>query len=155
MKIQWKRLILCILIPLVVGGVSALISRGGMENFASVKQPPLAPPDILFPIVWTILYVLMGIASYLVSVSDTPYRSKTALTVYGVQLFFNFAWSIIFFNFEAYVISFIWLLVLWVLIGITAFLFYGISKAAGYLMIPYLAWVSFAAYLNLGIAILN
>jgi len=155
MKIQWKKLIICILIPLCVGIVSGLLSRGGMEGFSSLEQPPLSPPAILFPIVWTILYVLMGIASYLVLVSDMPYRSKTALTVYGIQLVFNFVWSLIFFNLAAYVAAFIWLLVLWVLIIISTILFYGINKAAGFLMLPYLLWVTFAAYLNLGVAILN
>ena len=155
MKIQWKKLIVCIAVPLIVGIISAFLSRGGMETFAALEQPPLSPPGILFPIVWTILYVLMGISSYLVSISDTPYRSRTALTVYGIQLFFNFCWSLIFFNLAAYYAAFVWLIALWALIIITAVLFYGINKTAGYLMIPYIIWVTFAAYLNLGVAILN
>ena len=155
MKIQWKKLIVCIAIPLIVGIVSAFLTRNAMEAFTVLDKPPLSPPGILFPIVWTILYVLMGIASYLILISDTPYRSRTALTVYGVQLFFNFCWSLLFFNLEAYLAAFIWLIVLWVLIIITAVLFYGINKTAGLLMIPYIIWVTFAAYLNLGIAILN
>ena len=99
MKIQWDKLLKSIALPLAVGGVSALISMDAMQSFGSLNQPPLSPPAWLFPLVWSILYVLMGIASYLVLVSDKPARAKTALTVYGVQLFFNFFWSIIFFNF--------------------------------------------------------
>lgn len=155
MKIQWKKLIICIAIPLLVGGLAALITMGSMESFALLNKPPLSPPGWLFPVVWTILYTLMGIASYLVYTSGQPYRSKTALTVYGVQLFFNFFWSIIFFNLEMYLFAFIWLVVLWLLILVTTVLFYRIEKSAGYLMIPYLIWVTFAGYLNLGIYILN
>ena len=155
MKIEWKKLLLCVAIPLAVGGVAAVLTAGGMESFSAMKQPPLSPPGWLFPIVWTILYTFMGIASYLVATADKTYRARTALTVYGVQLFFNFLWSIVFFNLGAYWFAFVWLLILWVLIIITTVLFYGISKPAGYLMIPYLVWVTFAAYLNFAIALLN
>lgn len=154
MKIQWKKLIISIAIPLLIGGLSALITMGSMEDFDSLNKPPLSPPGWLFPVVWTILFTLMGIASYLVYTSGNP-DSKTALTVYGVQLLFNFFWSIIFFNLEMYLFAFIWLVVLWLLILVTTILFYRIRKPAGYLMIPYLIWVTFAGYLNLGIYILN
>ncbi len=153
MKIEWKKLISCIAIPLIVGGVSALLTRGSMETFASVNKPPLSPPGWLFPIVWTILYILMGVASYLVLTSGK--MNRTALTVYGIQLAFNFLWPILFFNLELYLLSFIWLVILWLLILITTVLFYIISKPAGYLMIPYLLWVTFAGYLNLAIYLLN
>lgn len=155
MKIDWKKLIISILIPLAVGGLSALLTMGSMQEFATLNKPPLSPPGWLFPVVWTVLYILMGIASYLVSTSSKPYRSRTALTVYAIQLVFNFFWSIIFFNLEWYLFAFIWLVALWILIIITAVLFYRISKPAGYLMIPYILWVTFAAYLNLAIFILN
>ncbi|MCI8590134.1 MAG: tryptophan-rich sensory protein [Clostridiales bacterium] len=153
MKIQWKKLILCIVLPLAVGGLSALLTRGGMEVFQSLNKPLLSPPGWLFPVVWTILYILMGIASYLVLTSGKPNRA--ALTVYGIQLAFNFFWSIIFFNLEAYLFSFIWLVILWILIFVTMILFYGISKPAGYLLLPYLLWVTFAGYLNFYIYLLN
>ena len=97
----------------------------------------------------------MGIASYFVLVSDKPARAKTALTVYGIQLAFNFLWSIIFFNLENYLFAFVWLMMLWLLIILTTVLFWRIDKRAGYLMIPYLLWVTFAAYLNFGIYLLN
>lgn len=153
MKIQWKKLIFCIALPLAVGGLSALLTRGGMETFESLNKPFLSPPGLLFPIVWTILYILMGIASYLVITSGKP--SRSALTVYGIQLVFNFFWSIFFFNFEAYLFSFIWLIILWILILTTLILFFKISEPAGYLLIPYLFWVAFAGYLNYYIYLLN
>ncbi len=153
MKIQWKRLILCIAIPLAVGGISALLTSSGMETFQALSKPPLSPPGWLFPVVWTLLYILMGIASYLVLASGKP--SRSALTFYGLQLLFNFFWSIIFFNLERYLFAFVWLIALWILIFITTVLFYKISKPAGYLMIPYLLWVAFAGYLNLFIYLLN
>lgn len=155
MKIEWKKLIISILIPLAVGGLSALLTRESMQTFDSITKPPLSPTPWLFPVVWTILFILMGIASYLIATSNKPFRSKTALTVYAIQLVFNFFWSIIFFNLEMYLFAFIWLVVLWALIILTAVLFYRISKPAGYLMIPYILWVTFAGYLNFAIFLLN
>jgi len=153
MKIQWKNLVTCLFIPLAVGSLSALLTQNNMKTFGLLNKPALAPLGWLFPIVWTILYVLMGIASYLVLISEKP--NDTALTVYGIQLIFNFFWSIIFFNLEMYLFAFIWLVVLWLLILKTTILFYQISKVAGYLMIPYLLWVTFAGYLNFSIYLLN
>ncbi|MDE5804425.1 MAG: tryptophan-rich sensory protein [Lachnospiraceae bacterium] len=153
MKIQWKNLITCIAIPLAVGSLSALLTRNSMETFNAVIKPGLAPPGWLFPVVWTILYVLMGIASYLVLTSGKP--NDKALTTYGIQLIFNFFWSLIFFNLELYLFAFVWLVLLWLLILKTTLLFYQISKPAGYLMVPYLLWVTFAGYLNLSIYLLN
>lgn len=156
MKIKWKTLLICIAIPLLVGGISGFITMGAMDNFKALDKPPLSPPGWLFPVVWTVLFTLMGIASYLVLTSSASSKDITnALKLYAVQLLFNFLWSILFFNLELYTFAFIWLLVLWVLIIITTVKFYRISKPAGYLLIPYLLWVTFAAYLNLGIAILN
>ena len=149
-----KSFIVAVLIPLAVGGLSALISRGGMETFSMIQKPPLTPPAIVFPIAWTILYILMGIASYFVFVSDSPLKDS-ALRVYGIQLVFNFFWSIFFFNFGAYLFSFFWLLAMWLIIIICILLFFAIDKKAAYLMLPYLAWVTFAGYLNLGVYFLN
>lgn len=153
MKLQWKTLFICIAIPLAVGGLSAFFTRDSMEAFASINKPALSPPAWLFPVVWTILYTLMGIASYLVVTA--PKSDNLALLVYGLQLFFNFMWSIIFFNLGLYLPAFLWLVLLWILILITTLLFYSISKPAGYLMLPYLAWVTFAGYLNYAIYLLN
>lgn len=163
MKINLKMAAVFIALPLLAGLFSGFLSKGGMEQFQRMNKPPLSPPGILFPLVWTILYVLMGIASYLIFESGNREKSsdensqnvKDALTVYGVQLAVNFFWSIFFFRFQWYFFSFFWLVLLWVLIYYTFRLFYLISKTAAYLLLPYLAWVTFAGYLNLGVALLN
>lgn len=152
MNINWKNLITAISIPLAVGGLSALLTGDGMQSFQTVNQPPLSPPAWLFPLVWTILYILMGIASYLVVRKE---GSSKALTLYAIQLIFNFFWSVWFFGFGWYLFSFLWLICLWVLILATLISFYRISKPAGYLLLPYLLWVTFAGYLNLGVYLAN
>ena len=152
-KTKWKLLILCIALPLAVGALSAFLTRGGMSDFDRVLQPPLAPPAWLFPVVWTILYTLMGISSYLVLTSGDP--SKYALLLYFVQLILNFFWSLIFFGLQNYLFAFVWLVALWAAILGTIFLFSRSSKTAALLMIPYLLWVTFAGYLNFGIYLLN
>lgn len=155
MKKSVKNLIIAIVIPLLVGGLSALLA-GGMDSFQTVSKPPLSPPGWLFPVVWSVLYILMGIASYLVYTTSAPtYLKNGALLSYAVQLFFNFMWSIIFFRFEAYLFAFIWLIALLILIIITAVRFYKVKPFAGVLLLPYIAWVAFAGYLNLAIYILN
>ena len=156
MKSDKNRLIIGLAIPLVVGGAAGLLTMNSMEAFEALNQPPLSPPGWLFPVVWTVLYVLMGIASYLVSVSDAPHEEKArALWTYGIQLAFNFLWPIAFFNLKWYLFAFLWLVILWILILITALRFGRIRKPAGYLLVPYLLWVAFAGYLNLGIYLLN
>lgn len=156
MKIKWNQLIICIVIPLAVGGLSAFLTQNSMEVFQSLNKPLLSPPGWLFPIVWTILYILMGIASYFIYTSEAPQQAiGRALSVYGLQLIVNFFWSIFFFNLELYLFSFFWLVLLWVLIIITLILFYRISEPAAYLLVPYLLWVTFAGYLNLAIYLLN
>ncbi|MBE6992909.1 MAG: tryptophan-rich sensory protein [Ruminococcaceae bacterium] len=156
MNIKWKQLLICIAIPLAVGALSALLSGDGMAEFATVNQPPLSPPAWLFPVVWTILYTLMGIASYLVLTSGASTdKTKKALAVYGIQLAVNFFWSIIFFRFSMYLFAFFWLILLWLLIIVTMVRFYRIKEPAGDLIVPYLLWVTFAGYLNFGIYLLN
>ncbi len=156
LKIKWKKLLVCLAVPLLVGGLSALISGGGMDAFETMNQPPLSPPGWLFPVVWTILYLLMGYAWYRVSESGAPRGEiARARSAYTLQLALNFFWSIWFFNFRLYLFSFVWLVALWVAILITLIRFWRIDKVAGILLIPYLAWVTFAGYLNLGIALLN
>ena len=143
-------------LPLAVGGLAGWLTMGSMSTYGALVQPPLAPPPWVFPVVWTVLYVLMGIASYLVSVSDAPHEEKArALWTYGIQLAFNFLWPIAFFNLKWYLFAFLWLVILWILILITALRFGRIRKPAGYLLVPYLLWVAFAGYLNLGIYLLN
>lgn len=156
MKQRIKTFFICIAIPLFVGGLSALLSQNSMKTFQHLNKPPLSPPGLLFPIVWTILYILMGIASYfIITANEDKQQIQQALVLYGSQLFVNFWWSIFFFNFEWYFFSFLWLVLLWLLIYFTIQAFYSISKIAGYLMIPYLLWVTFAGYLNFFIFLLN
>ncbi len=156
MKINKKLLAVCLLIPLSVGGLSALLTMGSMERFSSLDQPPLSPPAWIFPVVWTILFALMGVSLYRVLTSGAQQDAITAaLASFALQLAFNFFWSIWFFNFGWYWFALVWLLTLWVFIIINTVMFWRIDKTAGYLMIPYIAWVTFAAYLNLAIAYLN
>ena len=127
-----------------------------MKAFESLNQPPLSPPGWLFPIVWTVLFILMGIASYLVYTSGRSHRARrSALDLYGAQLIANFFWPVLFFNMGLYLPAFLWLLFLWILILLTLRAFLPISRPAGYLLIPYLLWVLFAAYLNAGVFFLN
>ena len=155
-RIQWKPLLLSLALPLATGGFSAFLTKDGMRAFSALRQPPLSPPAWLFPVVWTLLYLMMGLASYLVYVSGAsdPRRGR-ALTVYGLSLAANFLWPILFFTVQAWLWAFLLLLVLWVLVAATSLLFGAIEPKAGRLMIPYLLWLSFAAYLNLGVWLLN
>ena len=152
-------LIIAIIIPLVVGGMSSFLTKDAMMIFDSVKKPPLSPLGILFPIVWTILYVMMGVSSYLIYKEKDNVNVKglvkSTLIIYGVQSFFNFFWSIIFFKFAMYKFAFVWLLILWALVLLYIIKSYKINKVASYLMMPYLMWMTFAGYLNIMIAILN
>ena len=156
MKVNKKLLIICLAVPLAVGGVAALLSGGGMDAFEALNKPPLSPPGWLFPVAWTILYLLMGLASYLAVESMGPQQIiNRSIALYALQLLFNFLWPIVFFNLEWYLFAFIWLIALWILILLTLRQFRRVSKPAANLLIPYLIWVAFAGYLNLGIYILN
>lgn len=153
-KINWKVLLVSLAISLGAGILSSLLSGNSMGEYQELYQPPLAPPGWLFPIVWTILFILMGTAAYLVYESDAGEEDKrAALTVYGVQLLVNVGWSIIFFRLDAYLLAFAWLLLLWYLIYRTIRLFWVIDTTAGGILLPYIVWVTFAGYLNLAIAI--
>ena len=155
LRIDWKKLLISIAIPLGVGGLSALLTSGNMMLFEEIEKPPLSPPGWLFPVVWTILYILMGVALYLVVTTMTKENKLPAFISFGVQLFFNFFWSVIFFNAQAYLFAFIWLVLLWVAIVANIYFFSRINLTSAKLLIPYLVWVTFAGYLNLGIYILN
>lgn len=156
MQIRLKSLAVCLLIPLLVGGISAIFNTSAMKEFENLNQPALSPPAIVFPIVWTVLYILMGIASYIVcDAGISEIKRNSALTFYGLQLFFNFAWSFIFFTFGLYLFAFFWLIALFVLVLITACKFYKISKPAGLLFVPYVIWLIIAGYLNIMIYVLN
>lgn len=153
-KINWKALLISLAISLGTGGVAALLTSDAMQRFEELNKPPLSPPGWLFPVVWTVLFILMGISAYLVYKSYDP-RKRGALAVYGVQLALNFIWTILFFGFSAYYAAFVCLMLL---IGSIAWMiaaFYPVNKAAALLQLPYLVWVLFAGYLNLAIALLN
>lgn len=160
-----------ILVPLAVGITAGLLTRGGMDGFEAMNQPPLSPPAWVFPIAWTILYTLMGISSYLIFVSDVKGKKTTgntesintkenreteqAFTTYGYQLLVNFLWPVFFFNFQWYFFSFLWLVFLWVMVAKMILEFGKISPLAALLNVPYLLWLSFAGYLNFGVWLLN
>lgn len=155
MKANWKKRLICWAIPLAVGGLSALLS-GGMSAYREVNQPPLSPPGWVFPVVWTVLYLLMGEASYRVLTSGKDDRQvRKALMAYGAQLLLNFLWSPVFFGGRMYLTAFLILIALWIGIFVTMWRFSRIDEKASDLLIPYLLWVSFAGYLNLGVALLN
>ena len=155
MKPDIKKLLISLGIPLAVGGLSALIT-GGMSDYGMLNQPPLAPPGWVFPVVWTVLYLLMGYASYRVLTSGADKEQiKKALLLYGLQLVFNFLWSPVFFGLQWRLVAFFLLLILWVLIALTIRAFSAIDERAGDLLVPYFLWVTFAAYLNLGVYLLN
>lgn len=160
MKSKVKSYIIAILIPLAVGGLSAFLTRDSMDIYREVATPPFMPPSILFPIVWSVLFILMGISSAMVhntpdsEISD-PKDKERGISVYAVSLAFNFVWSLIFFNARAFFVAFVWLFVLLALIIWTIVIYRRVKPAAAYLQIPYAVWVAFAGYLNFGIAVLN
>lgn len=154
------RMMVSLVIPLVVGGIAALIAGDSMATFDTFNKPPLAPPAWLFPVAWTVLYILMGIACFLVwtrpANKQLTMKAKTTFfVIYGLQLAFNFFWSIFFFNLAWHLFAFIWLIALWAMI--LALLIWSGKKlrAAMWVLLPYLLWVTFAGYLNIMIAILN
>ena len=152
-----KPYIISIIISLGTGIISALLTRGNMNLYDEINTPALSPPSILFPIVWTILYVLMGVSAALIYNSiyvDSDKRVK-ALSTYGLSLIVNFLWSIIFFNMRMYFFAFIWLILLWVLVLKTILEYWEINKTAAIIQIPYLLWVTFAGYLTFSIYLLN
>lgn len=157
---MWKKIkpyVISIAIALAVGGLSALLTMENMDIYSRINRPPLSPPSWLFPVVWTILYVLMGIGAALVynRKEFKPEGVRRALIIYAVNLFLNFFWSIIFFNLEAYFLAFVWLVALWAVIIAMIISFRRVSPAAAYLQIPYLIWVTFAGYLTFAIYLLN
>ena len=153
MKINWKKLIIITIVTFIVGSFFSFFTMNNMDAFKELNKPINVPP-IVFPIVWSILYLLMSISLYIVIETDNKDNGK-ALIFYVVQLLINSLWSLIFFGFDAYLLSFIWLLLLLVAVIIMIVNFYKINKAAAYLQIPYVLWIIFAGYLNLGIYLLN
>ena len=154
MKVKWKELIVSIAISLGVGALSGYLTKDSMSLYQELVKPPLTPPGWIFPVVWTILFVLMGISAYLIYVSDSKDKNQ-ALQIYAIQLMLNFIWSLAFFNMQAYLLAFVILILLWISIIAMIKSFYEINPLAGKLQVPYLLWVTFAGYLNLAIYFLN
>jgi len=156
MKVNWKTLAIFVAIPLAVGGLAALLTAGSMEAYRELNKPAFSPPGWVFPVVWTVLFVLMGYASYRIYSADAPqYAKREALFLYAAQLLANFFWSLLFFRWELRLTAFFWLFGLWLLIYGTIRLFYRVDNPAGDLLLPYLLWVTYASYLNLGAFLLN
>ena len=147
---KWKIYVIFIVLTLLVGAVSGFISMDAMQEYATIEKPLLSPPAWIFPVVWTILFVLMGIGAARVYI-----KTGEVSRIYVIQLVFNFLWSIIFFNLRAYFFAFIWLIVLIGLVIIMTIRFYRVDKLAGLIQIPYVLWLLFAGYLNFMVYMLN
>lgn len=153
---QWKTYTFWILLAEAAGALSGLLSRAGIERYnETVMKPELAPPAILFPIVWVVLYALMGIGVARVSLTGSGEVSAQGIRLFLTQLAVNFLWSIIFFNFQAWGFALLWLFLLWVLVVGMTLTFWEADKGAALLQIPYLLWLTFAGYLNLMVLLLN
>lgn len=149
---KFKTYFKAILVPLIVGGIVGIIMSGSID-YESLKQPVLSPPSWIFPVMWTLLYILMGVSYGLLE--EKKVMDKSAKTIYYIQLGINALWSIIFFVLKARLFAFIWILILDIAVIVFLSVFYKRNKNAGILQIPYLLWVLFASYLNLGVYLLN
>ncbi len=147
---KWKTYAAYIIVTLLGGILVALFTMDGMQVYSALEKPMLTPPAWLFPIAWTILYILMAIGA-----SRYALKSKMISGVYFLQLIVNYLWSIIFFGFNAYLFAFFWLLLLLVLVIVMTVQFYKVDKLAGLLQIPYILWLVFAGYLNIMVYLLN
>lgn len=156
MRKQWKSVVLWVVIAEAVGLLAGLLTREGTQLYSmTVRQPPLSPPEWVFPVVWGILYALMGIGAGLVAAQpDSPQRSR-GLNLMVAQLAVNFFWPLLFFNAQAYGFSLLWLILLWVLVLWMILEFRKTVPLAAWLQIPYLLWLTFAVYLNAGVWYLN
>lgn len=144
-----------ILLSLGLGAISGWLTREGTALYAQMDKPALSPPGWLFPVVWTILYTLMGISAAMVwAAPNSPARSR-GLNLFVAQLVVNFFWSPTFFNAQAYGFAFLWLLLLWVLVALMIRQFRKVDNTAALLQMPYLLWLTFAAYLNYAVWQLN
>ena len=151
---KFKNYAVSILIALGVGALASALTMGSMDLYETAVTPALSPPAIVFPIVWTVLYILMGISAALIYASVDPDR-WTSLTVYALQLAVNFVWPLLFFGAQKYFAAFVCLVILFLLVVIMILRFYKINKTAAYLQIPYVLWLLFAGYLNVGVWLLN
>lgn len=152
----WKPYAFWILFTEAVGALSGWLTRDSVELYkTAIVKPPLSPPAIVFPIVWTVLFALMGVGAARIYMAPASATRSKALRLFLIQLFFNFLWSIIFFNLERFGFALLWLVALWLLILRMTLTFRKLDKLSAQLQLPYLLWVAFAAYLNLGVWLLN
>lgn len=156
MKGNWKTYLFWIGLAEGIGSLAGILTMDATKAFTqTIHQPPFSPPMFLFPIVWGILYALMGIGAARVSLAPMSKERSIALNVFVIQLVVNYIWSLIFFNLQSFGFAFGWLLFLWILIVVMIFSFHTVDGWAAWLQVPYLIWVTFAAYLNLGVWLLN
>ena len=155
-KENWKVYAFWIGLSELVGILAGLLTRSGMQIYTEmVNKPPLTPPAIVFPIVWTILYALMGISAARIWLTPESAERNRGLTVFVAQLIVNFFWPLFFFNLQAYGFAALWLILLWVLVLYMILTFYKTDRLAAWLQVPYLLWLTFATYLNLGVWLMN
>ena len=153
---NWKTYAFWIILCEAVGALAGWISAGGIEVYSALaNKPPLTPPQWIFPVVWSILYALMGISAARISLTPPSKERNMGLNLFTAQLIVNFFWPLLFFNAQAFGFALIWLILLWVLVLAVILTFRKIDKTAAWLMIPYLLWLTFAVYLNAGVYILN
>lgn len=153
MKRKILPIIIAITIPILLGGIGGWLGNISTA-FDTLTKPILTPPAIVFPIVWTILYLLMGISSYLVYQSDAK-EKKNALILYAIQLLLNVTWTFVFFHLKWYVLGTLWILILLLIVAIMSYQFHKINKTAGLLQIPYIIWLIFALFLSYQMTLLN
>jgi tryptophan-rich sensory protein len=155
-KKPWKTYVLWIAICEAVGFFAGILTRQGTEIYAQTAiKPPLTPPGWLFPVVWVVLYALMGIGAARIWLAPKSGERFWALNLFVIQLVVNFFWSLIFFNAQAFGFALLWLVLLWVLVFLMVRQFHRVDRLAALLQIPYLIWLTFAAYLNFGVWVLN
>ncbi|MDO4976865.1 MAG: TspO/MBR family protein [Eubacteriales bacterium] len=153
-KIKIPIFVFLIILPLIIGMISAFLSSRGMSMYETMDKPPLSPPAWVFSAAWTILYLMMGLASYFIIISES-YDKHLAFDLYILQLAMNFCWSLIFFNWKMYMLACLWLIFMWVIVFICTYKFFLIDKRSGLLMVPYILWLTFALYLNMGAYLLS
>lgn len=155
-KSNWKTYAFWIGLSEAVGLLAGLLTRNSVQIYSiMIQRPPLSPPAIVFPIVWTILYALMGISAARIRLTEPSAKQRKASNLFVAQLIVNFFWSLFFFNLQAFGFALLWLILLWVLVFLLIRATKEVDKLAYLLLIPYLAWLTFALYLNAGVVVLN
>lgn len=147
-------LLLCLFIPLFTGGLAGALTASGSSTYEALNRPALSPPGWVFPAVWILLYTLMGLSTY-VAVTRGTGSGKAWKILYAVTLVLNFVWPFLFFKAKAFLFSFLWILLMWAVGFVLTRELWVKQKVAGVLFLPYMVWISFAAYLSYGVAMLN